>query len=83
MPPPPADGSISSGESYVSSEGSDDDDVKKIAIAALAFGILAFLLAAVSMFFSMQGDRRKPVQREISFPRAVDGTKMSSTNDKV
>ena len=78
MPPP---GSVSSGESYVSSEGSDDDDVKKIAIAALAFGILAFLLAAVSMFFSMNTDKRRPVQREISFQRAVDGTQMSSTND--
>ena len=82
-PPPSPSGGVASGESYVSSEGGGDDDAKKIAIAGLAIAIIALLLAAIAVFNTLGIDKRKPVQREISFGRAPGGTQMSSTNDTV
>ena len=51
----------------------DDDSASTLSKVALAFGVLAFVLAIVAIvMIVMNKSTAKPVQREISFSRTVD-----------
>ena len=68
--------SIAQLESQIKSMETDDDSTERISIAAIVLGVLALVLALVNtILIAMSKKTAKPVQREISFGRTLDGDK--------
>ena len=68
--------SIAQLESQIKSMQKDDDSDDRMVIAALVLGVLALVLAIVCfILIAMSKKTAKPVQREISFGRTLDGDK--------
>ena len=63
-------------ESQIKSNNKDDDFTERISIAAIALGVLGLVLALVALILiAMNKSTAKPVQREISFGRTLDGNR--------
>ena len=68
--------SIAQLESKIKSMEKDDDSDDRMVIAALVLGLLGLVLALVAIILiAMSKKTAKPVQREISFGRTLDGDK--------
>ena len=68
--------SIAQLESKIKSMEKDDDSDDRMVIAALVLGVFALVLAIVCfILIAMSKKTAKPVQREISFGRTLDGDK--------